>query len=250
MSTNARLKETAKRYKKIIDGSEHAEELLRAIAVRDQANASIEGFSRQCREEMADWQERIEELKTQSEGDGTGTHERLRAMVDQYQAEWDRVQGVLGAKMRELLRLRTDYDEVPTMAELTQYDRRLHELGALGLGKLTELRKCHHLYNSLVESEEILARENELFNSILKSFNQAVNKESLRPGLIAQMTDIARQTTERRNAVTADVQKKRQALALLDEKHRALLEQQRRYFQVVKEYQIAYETLSRLRGHD
>jgi ABC-type transporter Mla subunit MlaD len=93
-----------------------------------------------------------------------------------------------------------------------------------------------------------LNRENELFNSILKSFNQAVKTPSLRPGLIQQMVDIAKQTTERRTGVKGDLQRKSDALARADEQHRALLEQQRRYFQVVKEYQVAYETLSRLHG--
>jgi predicted transcriptional regulator len=64
------------------------------------------------------------------------------------------------------------------------------------------------------------------------------------------MTDIARETSKQRGTVKQDLQKKTDALGLADEKHRALLEQQRRYFQAVKEYQIAYETLSRLRGEE
>lgn len=247
---NSKLKNSIKKSKKIIESSDHTDELLRAIAVRDEAAASIDKFMKQCRAERAEWEEKISELKKQSQSDTDGGDDKLHEMLDQYQKEWDRIQSNVAVKAREVLKLRTDYDQVPTIAELTQYDRRLQELSALGLTKLTELRKCHQLYNALVESEDVLTKEDELFNSVLQSFDQAVRQSSLRDRLVSQMNDIAKQTAQRKDKVTQELKKRRQTLAELDEEHRSLLEQQRRYFQLVKEYQDTYELISRLRGDE
>jgi hypothetical protein len=247
---NAAFKASIRRSNEVIQSNKHTEELVRAIEVRDSVTGHIEAFTRQCQAEMREWQERIAGLRAQQETDGAAGSERLQPMLDQYQAEWDRVHADLAGKSRTLLKLRTEYDRVPSIAELTQYDRRLTELTTLQNQKFTDLKKCHQLLSALVESEGILAKENELFNSVLKTFNQALNQGSLRNQLLSQMSETATQTQQKKQQVTTELKKKQVEIAELDEKHRKLLEGQRRYFQAVKEYQNAYEILSKLQADE
>jgi chromosome segregation ATPase len=199
---------------------------------------------------MKDWQERIAALRGQAEGEGAGANERLRPMLEQYQAEWDRIHKELGEKSRALLQLQTIYDQVPSLAELTQYDRRLQELRTLQATKETDLKKCNQLLISLQESEQVLTGENDFFNRTLKSFRQAQDQAPLRQGLLKQMTDHTAETKQKKSKVVTDLTQKKAEIAELDEQHRKLLEGQRRYFQTVKEYQNAYEELMRLREEE
>lgn len=247
---NARLKALVKKYMRTIEGAEHTEDLLRAIRVRDDAVAAVEKFQAQCLQEKKEWEEKIAELREQVESDNSGNDDKLKEMLAQYQKEWEKIQANVAVKAREVLKLQTDYDQVPSLAELTQYDRRLQELSTLELAKLTELKKCHQLCGALIDSEDVLSKENELFNSLLDSFDAALGQSSLKDKMMKQMETIAKETTARQSKCKRELDQKRAHIASLDAKHRGMLEQQRRYFQAVKEYQIAYETLSKLKGDE
>ena len=132
------------------------------------------------------------------------------------------------------------------MAELSQYSRRLKELSALSLSKLTELKKCQQLLNSLISSTNILEGENGLFNDILKSFNQSLNSSDAQKTLINQISSIAVQTKEQSKKIESELSFKSKDLQTLEETHRKLLEKQRRYYQAVKEYQEAQDYLLRV----
>ncbi|KAH0790439.1 Coiled-coil domain-containing protein [Histomonas meleagridis] len=246
---NEKLKQTIKKYNEIINQSQHTEELMRAISVRDNTQEAIESFKNQCQSEMKEWQRRIQILKEKQNGTGDNVtnDDRLYATLEQYEHEWEQKQVMLSEKARIVLKLRTEYDSVPTLAELTQYDRRLNELSTQSLHELTELKKRTQLCNALIESEEVLEKENELFNSILKSFNQAKNSQQMQRALVQQMEEISKQASAKKEKVLEEIAKKREALAKLDEQHRKLLESQRRYFQAVKEYQDLYDRLESLR---
>ena len=64
--------------------------------------------------------------------------------------------------------------------------------------------------------------------------------------LITQITSIATQTGTQKKKIDAELEHKNQDLQTLEERHRKLLEQQRRYFQAVKEYQEAQDQLAEL----
>ena len=220
----------------------------REIQLRDQTTASIDEFTKQCQKEKKEWETKIQDLRNLLEAD-TGDS-RLYPALEQYQKEWERKQVLLADKTRKVLKLRSEYDEVPTIAELTQYDRRLNELSLLSLQKLAEQRKNDQLDNALIESGKVLERENELFNSILSTFNSALNSSSNQQAMLSMMRDIASQTKQSRVQITQELEKKETSLHALEEKHRKLLENQRRYFQAVKEYQEAFITLQEMGGDE
>lgn len=248
---NITLKNSIKKYNEIINQSRHSEDLMRAIAVRDDTLKDVEDFTKQCQEEIKEWQQKIDNLKSRiGTNDVSSSDDRLSSTLEQYEQEWERKQKLIAEKARKVLKLRTEYDQIPTMAELAQYDRKLNELGSQSLHEVYEHKKRNELYNALTQSQSVLEKENELFNSILKSFNQAIAQPSLQKNLLNQMSEISRQTSMQKEKVLAELEKKREELSKLDEQHRKLLENQRRYFQAVKEYQLAYDKLESLRGDE
>lgn len=246
---NEKYKDRIEECKDIISQSDHTEHILRAMALRDDTARYIGDFKEQCQKEKADWEQKIVALQTAhtNNDETSNADDRLDQTLSQYEAEWDRKQKQLAEVTREVLKLRTDYDQVPTIAELTQYDRRLNELSTLHMSKLNELKKVHQLYDSIEKSDNVLNQENKLFNSILSTFNQAVRDTQLQHSLLKQMDDISKQTTQEKNQLASELRKLESQLATQEEKHRKLLENQRRYFQAIKDYQEAYETLTRMK---
>jgi hypothetical protein len=90
---------------------------------------------------------------------------------------------------------------VPSIAELTQYDRRT----TLHNQKFTDLRKCSQLLSALAVSERFLARESELFN-----------QASLRSQILSQMSETATQTQQKKQQVNTELKKKQVEIAELE----------------------------------
>lgn len=247
---NQKLRAALLEFKEIVDKAQHTEEIMNAITLRDDNQKNIELFQKQCKEDIEEWNARIEDLKQKAAGSGNSNAAKLQAALDQYQHDWNVKQELVAEKAREVLKLRTEYDIYPTMAELSQYSRRLKELSALSLSKLTEVKKCQQLLNSIISSTNILEKENLLFNDILKSFGQAKSSSETQRSLLSQISTIAVQTKEQKTKIQNELDSKTKELMTLEEKHRKLLEQQRRYFQAVKEYQEAQEELADLIDDD
>ena len=243
---NQELRGIIAECQKIVDQAEHTEAILNAITLRDDNQKNIELFQQQCKEEIAEWQEKIEAVKAKAAGSGDTNALKLAAALEQHQRDWDRMQELVAERARELLKLRTEYDIYPTMAELSQYSRRLKELSALSLSKLTEVKKCQQLLNSLISSTNILEQENKLFNEVLSTFSQAITQKDTQQNLIHQLVAISAATGDQSKKIEAELAHKNQDLQTLEEKHRKLLEKQRRYFQAVKEYQEAQDQLAEL----
>jgi hypothetical protein len=247
---NQKLRAALSEFKEIVEKAQHTEEIMNAITLRDENQKNIELFQKQCKEDIEEWNARIEELKQKAAGSGDSNAAKLAAALEQYQHDWNVKQELVAEKAREVLKLRTEYDIYPTMAELSQYSRRLKELSALSLSKLTEVKKCQQLLNSIISSTNILERENTLFNDILKSFSSAISSTDTQKSLLSQISTIATQTKEQNGKIQNELTTKTKELQSLEEKHRKLLEQQRRYFQAVKEYQEAQEELADLIDDD
>jgi hypothetical protein len=81
----------------------------------------------------------------QIETKNCGLKEVLLSMLEQYQAELDRIHKDLGEKSRPLL---------PSLAELTPYDAR-------------GVKKYNQFLESLVKSKQILSKENDFFDGIV-----------------------------------------------------------------------------------
>lgn len=247
---NADLKSKIKEAAAVVEDAQHTEAIMHAMTLRDDNRKNIEEFAAQCKAEIVEWNERIAALKAKAEGSGDANAIKLQQALEQYTKDWQRKQELVAEKAREVLKLRMEYDLYPTMAELSQYSRRLKELSALSLSKIVEIKKCTQLLNSLISSTNILEQENTLFNNIIQNFQDSKKDTGLQRNLISQTTSISNKTKEEKTRLDGEIEKKAKELQTKEEQHRKLLETQRRYFQAVKEYQEAQDQLADLLDED
>ena len=247
---NISLKKQIAKCNKIIEESQHTDDLLRAITVRDDTQRNYDIFKEQCDNEIKEWTEKINAVKENSNNSQDDGGSMIAQTLEQLERAWENKQKLVAEKERQVLQLKTDFDQVPTNAELTQYDRRLNELNQLGDLKNTEKKKCQQLLDALIESQEVLSSENDLFNKILKQFNQAVGDSKASKALLEEMNVEQNKTSERKKKVSAELTQKKNLLSQKEEQHRKLLEMQRKYFQAIKDFQTACDELAALKGED
>ena len=93
----------------------------------------------------------------------TNTHKYTQIHTNTYKYTYQEI-----AKITRLI------DDVPTRAEVLQYERRFVELYELVQSKLIETRKYYELYNALNESYSYMENEDNLLNSIIEGFPLAL----------------------------------------------------------------------------
>ncbi|XP_014668978.1 PREDICTED: coiled-coil domain-containing protein 93-like [Priapulus caudatus] len=102
-------------------------------------------------------------------------------MIDkQLGADRDKLQKIrllLARKNRDVATLQRQIDEVPTRAELSQYQRRFVELYNQVGSKHTETKQFYTLYNTLDDTRLYLDKEANLLNSIHDNFEHAAERQ-------------------------------------------------------------------------
>nr|KAJ0202004.1 hypothetical protein LSAT_V11C600307530 [Lactuca sativa] len=82
----------------------------------------------------------------------------------------------LASKLREIISLKRQRDDIPTQAELIQYERRFSELNVHIQGKLWQTCKYYATYNALLETKELMLKETSLLNSMSSHLHDALKQ--------------------------------------------------------------------------
>ncbi|KAM6348912.1 coiled-coil domain-containing protein 93 isoform 3-T3 [Alca torda] len=136
---------------------------LRAlVAMNENLKSQEQEFKAHCREEMERLQQDIENLKVEAVENGE-EKETNKIIEQQYKTEKDKLQKIrllLARRNREIAILQRKIDEVPSRAELTQYQKRFIELYSQGSGFYTVLNitfaSSPPLLNSFLGNHEYL----------------------------------------------------------------------------------------------
>jgi hypothetical protein len=128
-------------------------------------------------------------------------------------------------------------DDVPTRTELMQYERRFVELYQQVAMKLEETRKYYATYNTLDSTRGFLAKEVKLIDSITNSFGEAMATKSSQEEFLTQFTAIVDGVEQSLKKQDAALAKKREMSEQKEKEHQGVVEEQRRYFRLVKEFQ-------------
>ncbi|KAE9452254.1 hypothetical protein C3L33_15848, partial [Rhododendron williamsianum] len=102
----------------------------------------------------------------------------------------------LAVKLREIVLLKRQLDDVPVQAELIQYEHRFSELYAHIQEKLRKTRKLYATYNALLEIKDLMLKEASLLNSINSQFQAAITSTAGRMKLIDSMEGIMKGTQQ------------------------------------------------------
>eukprot|EP00762_Andalucia_godoyi_P004091 ANDGO_06296.mRNA.1 Coiled-coil domain-containing protein 93 homolog len=211
--------------------------LRRLVASHADLQKQKELFREGCVAEMRKWKSKLNAVERDNEKfDQSGVTEAQAAFDDALQ-QHTRVSGILAAKSREIAGLQRKIDMVPRQVELLQYERRFSELYEQVSSKLEETRKYFNSYNTLDETRVYLSKELSLLDSIYNGFSTAMSSKQGKEKFIEQLSGIIDNVLRNKSKVDVKLDDEFGSKQSLETKFNDLLEQQRKYFMAVKEFQ-------------
>ncbi|XP_017198123.3 coiled-coil domain-containing protein 93 isoform X1 [Oryctolagus cuniculus] len=227
---------------------------LRAlVAMNENLKIQEQEFKAHCREEMTRLQQEIEKLKaerapgsdekTPSSGEPPGalthvmTHnEDLDRRYNMEKEKLYKIRLLQARRNREIAILHRKIDEVPSRAELIQYQKRFIELYRQISAVHKETKQFFTLYNTLDDKKVYLEKEISLLNSIHENFSQAMASPAARDQFLRQMEQIVEGIKQSRMKMEKKKQENKMRRDQLNDQYLELLEKQRLYFKTVKEF--------------
>ncbi|KAM6955649.1 coiled-coil domain-containing protein 93 isoform 2-T2 [Lycodopsis pacificus] len=215
-------------------------EKLRALVTTDEnLKQQEQEFRTHCREEMVRLQQNIEELKTVSGQDTEEEKERNQLIDKQYNTDREKLQKIrllMARRNREIAILQRKIDEVPSRAELTQYQKRFIELYSQVSATHKETKQFFTLYNTLDDKKVYLEKEVNLLNSIHDNFHQAMASSAAKEQFLRQMEQIVEGIKQSRIKMEKKKQENKMRRDQLNDEYLELLDKQRLYFKTVKDF--------------
>ena len=196
-------------------------ELIKRIA---SSKKDEKAFKTECKKRMVELGEEIErggehtldeDERTQID-DVAATHARERAKFEDERA-------ALGKRSRAVALLSRKLEDIPTRAELIQYERRFDELFDTVQAKLKETRKYFAAHNVLADTKKYLLKEISLLDSVHRQVRPALETvngkaslvtalESIRSGVEANVRLVEEKLSVERDAVDAAARARDDAL--------------------------------------
>lgn len=224
---------------------------LRAlVAMNENLKSQEQEFKAHCREEMARLQQEIETLKAErapgdktvssAEPQGAATsmthNEDLDRRYNMEKEKLYKIRLLQARRNREIAILHRKIDEVPSRAELIQYQKRFIELYRQISAVHKETKQFFTLYNTLDDRKVYLEKEISLLNSIHENFSQAMASPASRDQFLRQMEQIVEGIKQSRMKMEKKKQENKMRRDQLNDQYLELLEKQRLYFKTVKEF--------------
>ncbi|KAL3819059.1 hypothetical protein ACJIZ3_004964 [Penstemon smallii] len=154
----------------------------------------------------------------------------------------------LAAKLRSIVLLKRQLDEVPTQAELEQYELRSSELNTQIQKKHQQTRKNYDTYNALMEIKELMQKETSLLNSITVQFQNAITSADGRIKLIDSLEGILNGIEKKLEKVQMTQQSEQRLCDNLKENYAAAVSEQRQISSCLKIFQEECTRNERLRA--
>lgn len=210
------------------------------VAMNESIKRQEQEFKAHCKEEMVRLQESIEKLKEEMAADGQEDSERFQVVLDQTAKDRDKLHKIrlLAAKRnRDIAALQWKMDDVPTRAELNQYQQHFIELYSQMAATHKETKQFYTLYNTLDDTKLYLEKEVNLLSSIHDSFEQAVKaSSSSKEQFLGQLEKILAGVMKNKDNVDKRKRNEKMKRDTLHDQYLAVVEQQRQYFKSVREF--------------
>ncbi|XP_054166308.1 coiled-coil domain-containing protein 93-like [Oppia nitens] len=202
-------------------------------------------FKQFCREEKQRLDKHIEELSNQTTYD-TEDETEVEVEVQSYEEKHQKSKSQLANLNKSIAKLQRKFDDIPTRAELSQYQKRFIELYNQVAAKHNETKKFYTLYNTLDDERMYLEKELNLIGSILDNFYQAQNSHNVREEFLLQFDQIVENIKQTKlkveNRRTIEKAKRDE----LNDTYLELIEKQRLYYKGVKDFKEECKTNERL----
>ena len=220
----------------------------RSTALKQQQSDFKKACKAQLQQLQQQRQAQLEEEAAEAEGaeggEGADTQlakvRRVERLFEAESAKADRMRRLLGQKGRQIASLQRQIDDIPTRAELMQYERRFRELYRQLAVKSEETKKYYDQYNLLEEKKGYLTKEASLINSIHDNFSKTSSKEaSLK---LAETVDtLVKSVTQSLDKVKARLAESTSSKEAQQALYSKLVDKERKYSKLVKDFQLECE---------
>jgi hypothetical protein len=197
-------------------------------------------FKTSCKAQLADYTARIKALE-EADTENAESAKQLRDIEDMHAkvlAKYNRLRQLLAETNLEIASNVRIIDDVPTRTELIQYERRFAELYQQVAWKLVETKKYFAMYNQYDSTLSFLQKEIKLLNSISENFSTAMRSAQGKEEYLKQFELILKGVESSLKAQESLLAKSETQTEDLKETYQNLVDEQRRYFQAVKDFQI------------
>jgi hypothetical protein len=209
------------------------ERYSRAEAVK----ADEAAFKASCASHLDDLRARAARLAAEAaSGDAARALADMAAAHGEAAGRLDRARAAVAARTREADRLARLIDDVPSRAELSQYEKRFVELYDEVTEKLDETRKYFAAYNTLARKKEYLGKEEALVASMLANFS-ALASRGQRQSYLDQCAAFTATMEESLAKQGAQLDARRRARDARAADVQRLVDLQRAYYKAVKDFQ-------------
>ncbi|XP_017276678.1 coiled-coil domain-containing protein 93 isoform X1 [Kryptolebias marmoratus] len=215
------------------------EKLRSLVTMSENLKQQEQEFRSHCKEEMSRLQLNIEELKSVSGQETEEEKERSQLIEKQYDSDREKLQKIrllMARRNREIAILQRRIDEVPSRAELTQYQKRFIELYSQVSATHKETKQFFTLYNTLDDKKVYLEKEVNLLNSVHDNFQQAMSSAAAKEQFLRQMEQIVEGIKQSRIKMEKKKQENKMRRDQLNDEYLELLDKQRLYFKTVKDF--------------
>ncbi|KAL8586393.1 Coiled-coil domain-containing protein 93 [Nucella lapillus] len=209
------------------------------VALNENLKKQEQEFKAHCKEEMARLKGNIEDLQRETGQLDSEDKERADLISRQYDADKEKLHKIrllLARKNREIAGLQRKIDEVPSRAELSQYQRRFVELYNQVSSTHRETKQFYTLYNTLDDTKLYLNKEVNLLNSIHDNFKQAMSSQANKDQFLKQFEQIIEGIKQNRARVEKKRQEEKMRRDQMSDQYLDLVEKQRLYFKTVKDF--------------
>lgn len=209
------------------------------VAVKETLKKQEMDFRAHCKDERLQLLAQIQEIKASSDAGSSEDREHQERVERQYTADKEKFQKIrmlLARKNREIATLQRKYDEVPSRAELSQYQKRFVELYNQVAAKHKETKQFYTLYNTLEDTRMCLVKEVDLLNSIQDNFTEAMSSSSTKEEFLSQLEQIVDRIVQNKAKGEKKKQEEKMHRDALNDQLLDLIEKQRLYFKTVKDF--------------
>lgn len=210
------------------------------VLIHEKLKKEEVSFKNKCKEDHTRLKEDIAELEEQIAKSKEVENENDDLMKKQHSADYERLSKMrfsLAAKNRYSSALSRKLDEIPTRAELTQYQKRFVELYDQISQTHVETKQFYTMYNTLDDSRRYLEKEADLLDSVYDNFQAATGSSSNMLQYLKQFEKIVDGVKANKLKVEKKKQLEKVRRDELNETHHNLLEKHRQYVKAVHDFQ-------------
>ncbi|KYQ90201.1 hypothetical protein DLAC_08800 [Tieghemostelium lacteum] len=197
-------------------------------------------FKQSCKKQMLEYKAKIEELLKDEQiedPEDQEYQEKINQAFESNLVKLKKLKMLLNKKNRDISLIERYLDELPSRAELMQYQRQFIELSEQSDAKLIETRQYYSTYNTSSDKKALLENELSILNTIQSKYDISMSSKVNKETFIKNMENIITSIQDALDKSTSKWNQEKQQADRLQDQYVNLLDQERNYYKLTKEFE-------------